>query len=393
MYKFKPFVFKKHNANSVERPKARSGHRIVCDEKYLYSFGGFNPCISDSDPDMQNDQVWISSKPLFKEVWKFNLISQQWTRLPGQENMPKELASNAVILTGNFLIVYGGSGVPFGSSCSNSLYLCNLKDGKMHVIPAYGDLPDPQYGQAVISHGSYLYTVGGTTGYEYTCDIHRFDLRSGIWEKVYICSGSDPNEPTGRYRHELAFDGKLIYVLGGGTGIEAFGFSEIPAFDLKMNKWVVLNTCGDNKDASVPEPRRCHGSVQYTDEKTGVIYAVISGGCNKDHVFSDVWRLDLSLLQWTCLRKCILPSPVYFHSAALTPEGRMYIFGGSIKENNKVTRTDAVHSVWLKIPKLSEICFQALIHYFPHLYRKSPQELLGIGIPLKFVQRIDFPNF
>ncbi|XP_076232236.1 scruin like at the midline [Calliopsis andreniformis] len=393
MYTFKPFVFTKHKPNSVERPKGRSGHRIVCDHKYLYSYGGFNPCVSDSDPDMQNDQTWISSKPLFKEVWKFNLATQQWKRLPQQDNMPRELASNAVILMGNMLLVYGGTGVPFGDSCSNRLYLCDLTTGKMNIFPAKGDLPDPQYGQAVICHGSYLYTVGGTTGYEYTCDIHRFHFGTWTWETVYICSGRDQNEPTGRYRHELAFDGKLIYILGGGTATEAFGFSEIPAFDLEMNRWVILNTYGDNEDNTVPEPRRCHGSVQYTDERTGVTYVVISGGYNEDHVFSDVWRLDLSLLQWTCLRKCILPCPVYFHSAALTPEGRMYIFGGIIKENNKVVRTDAVHSVWLKIPKLSEMCWQALIYYFPRLRYRSPVHLLRKGVPLKFVQRIDFFDF
>ncbi|XP_033184557.1 scruin like at the midline isoform X1 [Bombus vancouverensis nearcticus] len=390
MYTFKPFVFIKHEAQSIERPKARSGHRIVCDHKNLYSYGGFNPCIPDTDPDMQNDQTWISSKPLFKEVWKFNLVTQQWKRLPGQNNMPNELASNAVILRGNALMVYGGTGVPFGHSCSNHLYVCNVNNGRMCIVPAKGDLPEPQYGQALICHGSYLYTVGGTTGYEYTCDIHRFDLRAGIWETVYICSGRDQSEPTGRYRHELAFDGKLIYVLGGGTATEAFGFSEIPAFDLETNKWIILNTYGDNDDNTVPEPRRCHGSVQYTNEKTGVTSVVISGGYNGDHVFSDVWRLDLNLLQWTCLRKCILPCPVYFHSAALTPEGRMYTFGGIVKENNKVVRTDAVHSVWLTIPKLSEICWQALIHYYPDLRHKSQDELLHMGIPLKFVQRIDW---
>jgi len=42
---------------------------------------------------------------------------------------------------------------------------------------------------------------------------------------VYICTGKDECEPYGRYRHELAFDGKMIYVLGGGTSTEAYGFS------------------------------------------------------------------------------------------------------------------------------------------------------------------------
>ena len=56
----------------------------------------------------------------------------------------------------------------------------------------------------------------------------------------------------------------------------------------------------------------------------------------------------------------------------------------------QVVRTDAVHSVWLTIPKLSEICWQALIHYCPDLRHKSQDELLHMGIPLKFVQRIDW---
>lgn len=114
-------------------------------------------------------------------------------------------------------------------------------------------------------------------------------------------------------------------------------FQEIPTFDLKTNNWKLLNTHGDCYDNTVPAPRRCHGSVQYTDEKTGATMVVISGGYNGDRVFSDMWRLNLSTLQWIRLRKCVLPRPVYFHSAALTPEGCMYIFGGVIKKNNKVT--------------------------------------------------------
>ena len=139
--------------------------------------------------------------------------------------MPNELASNAVVLRGSTLVIHGGTGVPFGENCNNNVYICNVNDGEMQVIPATGDLPDPQYGQAVVCHGPYLYTVGGTTGLEYTCDIHRFDMKTQVWESVYICAGRDQCEPKGRYRHELAFDGRVIYVLGGGTASEAFGFA------------------------------------------------------------------------------------------------------------------------------------------------------------------------
>lgn len=147
MYTFKPFVFTKPEVKGIEQPKARSGHRIACDHRNLYSYGGFNPCVSDTDPDMRDDQMWSASKPLFKELWRFNFVSKRWSRLPGQENMPNELASNAVILCGNTLMVYGGTGVPFGESCSNQLYVCNVDDGAINAVPAIGELPEPQYGQ------------------------------------------------------------------------------------------------------------------------------------------------------------------------------------------------------------------------------------------------------
>lgn len=56
----------------------------------------------------------------------------------------------------------------------------------------------------------------------------------------------------------------------------------------------------------------------------------------------------------------------------------------------QVQRTNAVYSAWLTIPKLSEICWQALNYYYPKLRDCSPDILLHIGIPLKFVQRFDF---
>lgn len=45
IYKFKPFQFTvlKKNNDPLKRPLARSGHRVVCNNSYLFSYGGFNP--------------------------------------------------------------------------------------------------------------------------------------------------------------------------------------------------------------------------------------------------------------------------------------------------------------------------------------------------------------
>ncbi|KAJ4427110.1 hypothetical protein ANN_24725 [Periplaneta americana] len=228
MYTFRPFVFIKIVPKLLEglpnAPKARSGHRVVCDDKNLYSFGGYNPSIH-NDPDIRDDPVWLESRPLFKELWKYNFASKMWKRVACKGSIPNELASNAVILKGGTMMIFGGTGYPFGTTCSNQLYVCNLReDYNMQLVNMEGSFPPKQYGQALVLDGPYLYTVGGTTGFDYTADVHRLDLRKGVWEEMYMCTGKAWREPQGRYRHELAFDGTRIYLLGGGTAEEVYGF-------------------------------------------------------------------------------------------------------------------------------------------------------------------------
>lgn len=223
LFVFRPFCFQVcYPKNDSPCPKARSGHRIVCDQKSMFSFGGYNPFLSDTD--LIDDQVWQEHKPLFKELWKFNFASKEWTRLE-IENMPKELASNAILLKGSTLIIYGGTGVPFGSRCSNHVHILNMKkDNNMALIKVEGSLPEKLYGQAIaLDENAHLYTMGGTTGYEYTSDIHRLDLRTSKWEDVHICHG-DENEPEGRYRHEIILYDQKLWVLGGGTANSVNGF-------------------------------------------------------------------------------------------------------------------------------------------------------------------------
>lgn len=68
-----------------------------------------------------------------------------------------------------------------------------------------------------------------------------------MWENVYICQGQADYEPEGRYRHEVAFDGKNIYILGGGTADDAFDFCEIPVFNIETRQWSRLKTNRDPK--------------------------------------------------------------------------------------------------------------------------------------------------
>lgn len=80
-----------------------------------------------------------------------------------------------------------------------------------------GDVPLPLYGQGVVMDGKYIYSIGGTSGYEYEMDVHRFDLSTKKWELLHKSLG-EGQEPEPRYRHEVVCYKDRIYIFGGGRG-------------------------------------------------------------------------------------------------------------------------------------------------------------------------------
>lgn len=50
---------------------------------------------------------------------------------------------------------------------------CN-EDARLQILDVTGTRPPGQYGQAILCHDGYFYTVGGTNGFAYNCDIYRY---------------------------------------------------------------------------------------------------------------------------------------------------------------------------------------------------------------------------
>ncbi|KAG6448387.1 hypothetical protein O3G_MSEX005444 [Manduca sexta] len=301
---FEPFKLTEVKCRGIESPRPRSGHRIACDDSHIYCFGGYNPSLPLTNLQRDNP-TWSPARPLFKELWSFSLVSRKWKQHRVVENMPDELASNAMYMSGKYLMIFGGTGAPFGNKCSNDVIVWRAGPGeaKLRVLDVTGAKPPGQYGQSVLCHDGYFYTVGGTNGFAYNCDIYR-------------------------YRHEVARVGEKLYVIGGGTGEWAFELMEIPVFDLETKKWTILSPKPDDskKDIVSPLPRKCHSAVQ-VDTPHGV-QVFVAGGSDGQAVFDDIWRLNISDLQWTLMQKTVLPHPLYFHSSAVTSYGCMYVFGG-----------------------------------------------------------------
>ncbi|KAK9497400.1 hypothetical protein O3M35_004727 [Rhynocoris fuscipes] len=385
LYSFKPFVFVKLKCDGNVWPKARSGHRIVCNKNNIYSYGGYNPDLMTTVSDFNLDENWAESKPLFREVWKFNMARSEWSKVRAS-NIPYVLASNAVVLQGNVLMVYGGTGVPFGQHCSHTLYVCNLSDEIPHFreVMVKGDIPEPQYGQAVFLYKQYFYVIGGTTGYDYSCDVHRLDLVTGKWEVMRLNRGA-PYDPPGRYRHEIGLylSKNKVFILGGGTAHHSYELQDVPVYDLDTNKWSIHTTVGDAKvleNNGYPIARRFHSLVQLPDSDDVYVTGGESGGSG---VHCDTWKLNLESLQWTRIDSMRLENGKYFHAATLSPQGKMYLFGGISQDK----RSDELFTAWICIPKLQEICWEALNHY--NILNGLPQDSLKQMIPPEFIQRLD----
>lgn len=147
------------------------GHRICCDSSTLYGFGGYN-FLEDGD-----------SHRLYKEILSYNFVSKEWKCLNDDSHMdddcPDELASSSMLMYGKTLVVFGGTSYPFGMRCSNKVTLitaneeeqCRIQELRVHNDER--NQPPGQYGMSIVSKDNFLYTVGGTQGFDYTADIYR----------------------------------------------------------------------------------------------------------------------------------------------------------------------------------------------------------------------------
>uniref|UniRef100_A0A8C9WDT3 Kelch domain-containing protein 10 n=1 Tax=Scleropages formosus TaxID=113540 RepID=A0A8C9WDT3_SCLFO len=348
------------------------GHRCVADSANLYVFGGYNPDYDESGGSENEDY------PLFRELWRYHFATGTWQQIRTEGYMPTELASMSAVLHGNNLLVFGGTGIPFGENNGNDVHVCNVKYKRWSLLNCRGKKPNRIYGQAMVIINGYLYVFGGTTGYIYSTDLHRLDLTTREW--THLKPTNPPDDlPEERYRHEIAHDGQRIYILGGGTSWTSYPLDKIHAYNLETNSWEEIITKPHEK-IGYPAARRCHSCVQIKND------VFVCGGYNGELILADLWKVNLQTFQWTKL-PAVMPEPAYFHCAAVTPAGCMYVHGGvvNIHENK---RTGSLFRIWLVVPSLLELCWEKLLKSFPHLAHLSAVQLLHLGLTQELIERL-----
>ncbi|GAV06861.1 hypothetical protein RvY_16776 [Ramazzottius varieornatus] len=364
-------------------PLARSGHRICIDNGNLYSFGGFNStCRS-------------TNNGLFPELWKLNLATQRWTLL--SSGSPLEAASHTMVLQDSCLLIFGGTGYPWGQRLSNTIHVFHIPSAAWTGLQCLGDIPTPRYGHSMSLTSDGMFVLGGTTGSQYNMQVYRLDVTDLLWRDVTPRLSLTPHTdltvvsqtfPPPRYRHEVVEWNDHLLMFGGGAGPQIFGFGEIWAFSIKLTTWTKVKCHPCDRCKKYPIPRKFHAVVQYGN------YAYLCGGLTATKILDDFWRLHLPTLQWRRMEDR-LPQPLYFHAAAVTPAGCLYVFGGVVRTGQE-KRTNDVCKKWLVVPSLQEMVWDVLVkkhsESFAHRHFSPLLKKSGMCLPLKFLQRINVPS-
>lgn len=164
-------------------PSPRSGHVAVSDGACMYVYGGYN---KDGDEEM-----------VFPEMYRFHFLTATWEKLPMLGPAPTATCSQSAVLIGKEIIMFGGTGLPFGLHNDNDIHVFDISSQSWRLVEPEGDLrPVGRFGQSVVydSKRHSLWMYGGTEGLEFHNDVWVFDLSKKQWKQIHT-----ENPPAARF--------------------------------------------------------------------------------------------------------------------------------------------------------------------------------------------------
>ncbi|KAL9271219.1 Acyl-CoA-binding domain-containing protein [Drosera capensis] len=190
--------------------------------------------------------------------------------------------------------------------------------------PVSGQRPKPRYehGAAVIQDKLYVY--GGNHNGRYLSDLQVLDLRTWIWSKVEVKTGTESQESTSAVPsipcagHTLIpWESKLLMV-GGHTKVLS-NTIQVRAFDTQTNAWSILMSYG--------KPPISRGGQSVT--LVGSSLVIFGGQDANRSLLNDLHLLDLETMTWDEIDPVgVPPSPRSDHAAAVHAGRYLLIFGG-----------------------------------------------------------------
>ena len=174
------------------KPTKRGAHNLEIDGNDIYLFGGINGLIPDDT--------------VYNELWKFDIITTQWTQLSGATNKNRSGASS--FINPNYIYIFGG--VDEDSNTLNDIIRYNIFDNTWDLSFYSGGtpgttIPPKLRNSSMDSFSSTCFFIyGGENDTNTVEDIWEFQIENKTWKKVF--GGATTNMFTKRSNHSMNID-------------------------------------------------------------------------------------------------------------------------------------------------------------------------------------------
>ncbi|XP_062568422.1 uncharacterized protein LOC134230596 [Saccostrea cucullata] len=314
--------------NLVKIPPERIGHVAVCSNKYMLVWGGYNDDFNPpyTEKYLPANELWIYNTEF--KVWYYERCNVH----------PVAASGSTVCLGDGFMYLFGGH-AHYGNV--NDLYrldLSTLQWEKMMPQEKHEKMtPSPRDKAVSWYYRKKFYTFGGfgvpTQGYMgdgksffqdeipeqrgWNNQLCVFDVTTMEWN-IPDCMGP---KPSARAAHTAVRFGNKVYIFGGRH--LNLRLNDVHCLDLNSLSWsgrLLIDGCQ-------PEGRSWHTAVGLSDNRM-FVYGGFTTDCQP---LSDSWILNISSLQWTQLTYFPQTHCRLWHTACVTQDQDVLIYGGCEK--------------------------------------------------------------
>nr|XP_034304221.1 kelch domain-containing protein 1 [Crassostrea gigas] len=341
----------------------RTGHVSVLVEKFMIVWGGYN---DDYDP------YHLAYLPPH-EVWLYDTEFKVWFVSKNRDIIPVPASGCSACAQGDYMYVFGGHS---GLGYLNTLYKLHLSTLQWELVTPESSSPSPSPRDKTVSwfYDKKFYTFGGYGMIDYSkdnvfleevrsfCQDETSDLRGWnnqlcVFDFItmkWSIAETKGQKPSARAAHSAVRFGCKVFIFGGRH--MNLRLNDLHCLDLSTMTWSgSLCVSGEQ-----PEGRSWH-----TASAVSTNQMFVYGGFNNNCVpLSDAWILDVASLSWTQLTHFPTNKPRLWHTACVTHNQEVLVFGGcgnnilANEEESQVDHRNDILLFQLQPYTLSRLCLE-----------------------------------
>lgn len=351
---------------NTTKPLQRTGHIATSYKNGVLVWGGYR--------ETERSTRYLPGN----ELWFYDTFLDKWSLRYTTGGVPPGTSGALAQIVGETLYLFGGFHMDRNT---NDLYRLDLTSLWWELVETEGHRPTPCDKTAGWTHRDCLYVFGGfgvtprqgvprPPDFAYVHDLQApwrgwtnqlvaFDIHTNTWSWPHYKG----HAPVARAAHAAAQVGDQVFIFGGRH--QHSRLNDIHRLDLDAMQWSgALATVGEK-----PRGRSWHSFTALSASRI-----VLYGGFSQtEEPLADCWLFVVPCVTWVRV-ELELP-PRLWHSACLSREGEVVVFGGcagNIFQRGGIHAEDTVIRLSFSPRSLYRICLDSALRLWPLLQSQWP---------------------